>query len=680
MIKNFYGEIMKSEMTNVDVCCVVDELQNLVNGRLDKAFLIDNEQNRELILKIHVPEGGSRELVISIGKYKYITLTNYEREKPKLPPSFAMLLRKYLKNAKLIKIEQINFDRIVIFHFETKEGVYKLVAELFGDGNIIFLNSEDTIIAPLKVERWSTRKIVPKEKYKFPPQKPLNPYNLEFSIAYEVFKDYFLNNKGVECVRLISRVFGIGGLYAEEICERAGIDKKKKDLSKEEIKKLFEASKNLFNEIFNNTKPQIILKESEYFDVVPIDLKKYDGLEKKYYNSFLEAVDDYFAKFLTKVVVKKEKSKIEREIERQENILKRQLETLKKYKEDAEKNQIKGDLIYANYQIVEELLNAIRQAREKMDWARIKKIIKENKEHPILGLIENINENVGEIIIRLKSEIDDKVIEERVSLDIRKNAFENAEIYYEKAKKLRNKIEGIENAIELTKKKIEELKKKGEEELKEMESAKMKKKVRKERKWYEKFKWTVINGFLVIAGKDAITNEIIIKKYTDKDDIVFHADIQGAPFTVIKTQGREVDEETLEEVAKFSVSHSRAWKLGYGAIDTYWVKPEQISKTAESGEYLKRGAFVIRGERHYYRNTPLELGIGAIEYDGDVKITTAPPKTLQKSFIKWVLLKPSNKEKGKVVKELKEIFKDYGVDDEDILRVLPPGGCEIVKK
>ncbi|ACV25096.1 ribosome rescue protein RqcH [Methanocaldococcus fervens] len=671
---------MKTEMTNVDVCCVVDELQSLINGRLDKAFLIDNENNRELILKIHVPEGGSRELVISIGKYKYITLTNYEREKPKLPPSFAMLLRKYLKNAKLVKIEQVNFDRIVIFHFETKEGIYKLVVELFGEGNAIFLNNENVIIAPLRVERWSTRKIVPKEEYKFPPQKPLNPYNLDFSIAYEVFKDYFLNNKDVECVRLISRIFGIGGLYAEEICERAGIDKKKKDLNEDEIKNLFEASKNLFNEIFNNKKPQIVLKDDRYFDVVPIDLKKYDGLEKKYYNSFLEAVDDYFAKFLTNIVVKKEKSKIEREIEKQENILKRQMDTLKKYKEDAEKNQIKGDLIYANYQIVEELLSAIRQAREKMDWARIKKIVRENKEHPILGLIENINENVGEIVIRLKSEVDDKVIEERVSLDIRKNAFENAENYYEKAKKLKNKIEGIENAIELTKKKIEELKKKGEEELKEKEKLKMKKKVRKERKWYEKFKWTVINGFLVIAGKDAITNEIIIKKYTDKDDIVFHADIQGAPFTVIKTEGREVDEETLEEVAKFSVSHSRAWKLGYGAIDTYWVKPEQISKTAESGEYLKRGAFVIRGERHYYRNTPLELGIGVIEYDGDIKITTAPPKTLQKSFIKWVLLKPSNKEKGKVVKELKEIFKDYGVDDEDILRVLPPGGCEIVKK
>ncbi|ACX73221.1 Fibronectin-binding A domain protein [Methanocaldococcus vulcanius M7] len=670
--------MMKTEMTNVDVCGVILELQKLVNSRLDKAFLVERDNNRELILKLHVPEGGSRELVISVGKYKYITLTNYERDKPKIPPSFAMLLRKYLKNAKLVKIEQVNFDRIAILHFETREGIYKLIVELFGEGNVIFLNSEDTIISPLRVEIWSSRKIVPKEKYQFPPQKPLNPYNIEYSIAYEVFKDYFINNRGVECVRLISRVFGIGGLYAEEICERAGIDKKKKELSEEEIKVLFETSKELFNEVFNNRKPQIILKDGEHYDVVPVNLKKYEDLEKKYYESFLDAVDDYFAKFLTNVEVKKKKSKIEKEIERQENILKRQLETLERYKKDAEKNQIKGDLIYANYQIVENLLSAIKQAREKMDWARIKKIVKENKDHPILDLVEDIRENIGEIIVRLKADVGDKTIEERIPLDIRKNASENAERFYEKAKKLKHKVEGIKTAIELTKKKIEELKKKEEKTLGE-EIPEMKKKKRKERKWYEKFKWTVINGFLVIAGKDAITNEILIKKYTDKDDIVFHANIQGAPFTVIKTQGRDVDEETLEEVAKFSVSHSKAWKLGYGAIDTYWVKPEQISKTAESGEYLKRGAFVIRGERHYYRNTPLELGIGVLEYDGDLKITTAPPKALKKHFIKWVLLKPSNKEKGKVVKELKELFKEYDVDDEEILRVLPPGGCEIVK-
>ncbi|WP_456472646.1 ribosome rescue protein RqcH [Methanocaldococcus sp.] len=666
---------MKKEITNVDLCAIVDELKFLEGGRFDKAFLIDKDENRELILKIH--KDGSKEMVISVGKYKYVTLTNYEREKPKLPPAFAMLLRKYLKNAKLTKVEQVEFDRILLLEFQIGEKKYKIIAELFKDGNIIFLDEENLIISPLRVEVYSNRKIAPKEKYQFPPQKPLSPYKLDYSIAYEIFRDYFIKNKDVECVRLVSRILGIGGLYAEEICERAGIDKKRKDLSDEEIKKLYEAAKLLFEEVFKNKKPNIVIKDGEEFDVVPIELKKYESYEKKYFNSFLEAVDEYFAKFLTNIEVKKEKSKLEKEIEKQESILRRQLETLKNYKESSEKNQIKGDLIYANYQLVEELLNAIRIAKDKKGWDKVKRIIKENKDHPIIGLIENINENRGEIVIKLSSDLGDKKIVERVTLDIRKNAFENAELYYNKAKKFKSKIEGINKAIEMTKKKIEELKKKRDIEIEE--SKKMKKKVKRERKWYEKFKWTVINNFLVLAGKDAITNEILIKKYTDKDDIVFHADIQGAPFTVIKTQGREVDEETLMEVAKFSVSHSKAWKLGYGSLDTYWVKPEQISKKAESGEYLKRGAFVIRGKRNYIRNVPLELGIGVLEYDNSIKITTAPPETLKKRFIKYVLLKPSNKDKGKVVKELKEIFKDYDVTDEEILSVLPPGGCEIKK-
>jgi predicted ribosome quality control (RQC) complex YloA/Tae2 family protein len=672
---------MKTEMTNIDINVAVRELQKAINGKLDKAFLIEREDGKELILKIHIPEIGTREIAIGIGKYKYITMTNYEREKPKIPPSFAMLLRKYLKNIKITKIEQHNFDRIVIVTFEWDETVYKLVIELFGEGNIILLDKEDRIIMPLKTERWSTRAIIPREIYKFPPQRDLNPFNLDYSIAFDIFKDYFEENKDTECVRIISRIFGLAGLYAEEICERAGIDKSKKNPTEEELKKLFDATRDLFNDVFNNKKPQIIIKDGEYVDVVPINLKKYGNFEKKEYEEFLEALDDYFAQFMAKVEVKKEESKLQKLIKKQERILKTQWETLEKYEKQMQENQEKGDLIYANYTLVDEILNTLRNAREKMDWYRIKKIIDEHKNHPILGLIQNINEKNGEIVIKLSADYGDKKIEKNVSLDIRKNAFENAETYYTKSKKLKGKIEGIKEAIKLTEKKIEKLKEKEEIELKELkEKEKIKKKERKERKWYEKFKWTVINGFLVIAGKDAVTNELLIKKYTEDDDIVFHAQIEGAPFTVIKTNKRIVDEETLNEVAKFSVAHSRAWKLGWGALDTYWVKPEQISKTAESGEYLKKGAFVIRGKRNFIRNVPLELGIGIIEYDDALRLTTAPPDTLKKNFKKWVLLKPSDKKKSELVKELKNIFKEYGVDDEDILRVLPPGDSEIVYK
>ena len=149
-----------------------------------------------------------------------------------------MLLRKHLKNIKITSIEQHNFDRIVKFTFQWGEKIYKLVVELFGEGNVILLDNEDRIILPLKIEKWSTRRIVPKEIYKFPPQKDLTPFNLEYAVAYDIFKDEFKKdeNKNTECVRIISRTFGLAGIYAEEICEIAGVDKKITNPSDEEIK------------------------------------------------------------------------------------------------------------------------------------------------------------------------------------------------------------------------------------------------------------------------------------------------------------------------------------------------------------------------------------------------------------------------------------------------------------
>lgn len=684
---------MKTEITNVDVYVGVKELQELINGKLDKAFLVDSQDGKELILKLHVPEVGTREVAIGIGKYKYITLTEYPREKPKNPPSFAMLLRKHLKNIKITKIEQHNFDRIVKFAFQWGERTYTLVVELFGEGNIILLDNEDRIILPLKIEKWSTRKIVPKEIYKFPPQRNLTPFNLEYTVAYEIFKDEFgrEDNKNTECVRVISRIFGLAGMYAEEICEMSNVDKKTINPNEEDLKKLFEGTKAFFNKMFNEKKPQIILKNGEYYDVSPIELIKYNSndYDKKYYDKFINAMDDYFSRFILKKEIKKEETKLQKIVKRQERILNNQIESLKKYEKQAEENQIKGDLVYANYNLVDEILNTLKSAREKMDWKSIKKIIKENKDNPVLSKIVSINEKNGEIVLKLSADYGDGLIEKNVVLDIRKNAFENADEYYNKSKKFKNKIKGVKTAIELSKQKLEKLRKKEEmeiEALKEIEEKSMVKKERKKRKWYEKFKWTVINNYLIVAGKDATTNEMLIKRYTEKDDIVFHTQMEGSPFTVIKVGSKKLDELTdeereflLSETAKFAVSHSKAWKIGLGSADVYWVKPEQISKTAESGEYLKKGAFMVRGKRNYIRSTPLELGVGIIEYDGEDKLTTAPPETL-KNFKKYVLLKPAKKKKGELIRELKKEFSEYSVDDEDILRVLPPGESEIMKK
>lgn len=676
-------------MTNVDISVAVSELQKVINGKLDKAFLVNNQDGKELILKVHIPEIGSREIAIGLGKYKYMTLTEYEREKPRNPPSFVMLLRKHLKNIKITSVAQHNFDRIVIFNFEWNELKYKLIIELFGDGNAILLDSEDKIILPLKIERWSTRKIVPKEIYKFPPQKDLDPKNLDYSLAKKLFIEEFEKeeNKDTEVVRIISRTFGLAGVYSEEICLNSEIDKNLKNPKNEEIEKLFEGSKSFFKKVFGELKPKSTLKNGEFVNIDPIDLKIHENLKEneiKHYESFLTALDEYFSRFIMKKEIKQAESKLQKLVKKQERILKSQLDTKDKYEKQSVSNHKRGDLIYANYSLVDEIVSTIKDAREKMDWNGIKNVIKENKTHPILSKIINVNEKNAELTLKLSADYGNGLIEDSVPVDLRKNAFENADIVYQKSKKFKNKVQGVIEALKISEKKLAELKEKEKldsEVFKEKEE-KIKKKERKVLKWYEKLKWTVIGGYLIVAGKDATTNEMLIKRYVEKNDIVFHTLMEGAPFTIIRTEGSEEipDENILFEVAKFAASHSRAWKLGIGSADVYWVRPDQISKTAESGEYLKKGAFVIRGKRNFIRSAALELGIGIINYDGKLRLTTAPESVAKENFEKCILLKPGKLKKSDLVKELLKEFSDFEVDDEDILRALPPGESEIKLK
>ena len=87
----------------------------------------------------------------------------------------------------------------------------------------------------------------------------------------------------------------------------------------------------------------------------------------------------------------------------------------------------------------------------------------------------------------------------KVQIDASKTVTENAAIYYEKAKKAKKKIAGAEAAIEETKRKIANIKNKP-----TIQQTEKKKIVRREKEWYEKFRWFFSSeGFLIIGGKDA---------------------------------------------------------------------------------------------------------------------------------------------------------------------------------
>lgn len=80
-------------------------------------------------------------------------------------------------------------------------------------------------------------------------------------------------------------------------------------------------------------------------------------------------------------------------------------------------------------------------------------------------------------------------------------------------------------------------------------------------------------------------------------DIYIHADMYGAPSTVIRNEDNaEITEEEITEAAAFAVSFSRAWQNGLTSGSAYWVSPLQVSKTPESGQYVRKGSWIVRGK------------------------------------------------------------------------------------
>jgi len=239
----------------------------------------------------------------------------------------------------------------------------------------------------------------------------------------------------------------------------------------------------------------------------------------------------------------------------------------------------------------------------------------------------------------------------RFGLNLRDKLFDGAGRFYERSKRAKQKLEGAKAALEESRKKLVELEAQIEmvETLEQVKPAEAEEELARRRvrhkEWFEKFRWFVSSdGFLVVAGKDAVSNEVLIKKHAEADDIVFHADIVGAPFVVVKTEGKKPSEQCLREAGEFAAAFSRGWREGFGSVDVYWVKPDQLGKGGPSGESVPRGGFVVRGERNWMRNVPLRVAIGVSvnEEEGWARIGGGPVDAVRTKANVYVIVVPGD--------------------------------------
>lgn len=570
----------------------------------------------DFLFQIYGSGVGKNYLVISLKK----GLLFYDAERPDAATPLSMLLRKALSERKIIAAEQINFDRVVKFTLHTGQ---EIILEMFRDGNFIITNEKKIEFASDQRE-WRNRKILKGEPY-IPPSAN-NPLELD----NEAFLEVLMSSKA-SIVQTLATRLNLGGDMAEEVLYRAGIDK---DLpAKESGHFVDQIRKGISLLLEESIKSETYFYETENL-LTPVKMTHLTEQAAKSYADFNSGLLDYVQEHYPS---EEDKDPITRRIES----MTKSIEEFEKQKDLAFR---RGNAIMTDLQHFEIIIKKLKKMKDSQNL----KELKEFDGFPVTGYDS------------ASKEIELDVYELKVKLDLNITAGQNANNYYQKSKDFKSKIEGAYRAIEDTKKK-------------RVTKEKVTKKNIK-REWFEIYHWFISSeGFLVISGRDAKSNERIVKRHLKDKDLYVHADVYGAPSTIIKVEGEKAPTEvTIREACAFAVSFSRAWPAGMTTGAAYWVYPSQVSKTPESGEFVSTGSWIVRGKRNYLFDLPLKLAIGITDYKGENKPMVRP--LLDKSSAEEVVIIPGDEKRNVIAQK---ISKKFSSERDEIDTLLPPGTTTI---
>ena len=702
----------KRELSSIDLAALVAELGRYEGAKVDKAYLYGDDLLR---LKMRDYDRGRIELMIEVGDVKraHMATPEHVSDAPGRPPNFAKMLRNRLGGADFAGVSQYEFDRILVFEFERPDANTTIVAELFGQGNVAVLDEHGEVVQSLETVRLKSRTVAPGAQYEFPDSR-IDP----LTVGYDAFERE-MEASTTDVVRTLATQLNLGGLYAEEVCTRAGVNK---ELS------IDEADESTFCEVYDaldalatrvragDFDPRVYLDGDRVVDVTPFPLaeREAEELDEEVYDNFNDAVDDYFYRFdrseeeTDDTEPTTSKPDFESEIAKQQRIIDQQQQAIEGFDEQADAERAKAEALYANYDLVDEILTTVQNARaEGVSWDEIGETLQQGAEQgiPAAEAVVDVDGSNGTVTV--------DVGETRATIDATTGVEKNADELYKEAKRVEEKKEGAKAAIENTREDLEAVKARREaweaedqedgqevaeaddDEYEEVDwTARRSVPIKRDEQWYERFRWFhTTDGFLVIGGRNADQNEDLVKKYMSRGDKFFHAQAHGAPVTILKATGpseaaKEIDfpESTLQQAATFAVSHSSVWKAGQYSGDVYMVDPDQVSKTPESGEFIEKGSFVIRGDRTYFDDTVVDLAVG-IQCEPQTRVVGGPTEAVEKNAAAQLRLQPGKYAQNDMAKmcyrQLRERFTDESfvrkVASPDLIQEhLPAGGSELV--
>jgi len=614
----------KISLSSFDYLVLAKELYKELNGAwVDNVY--QHPAYGYYLLKFRV--GGTvKKLIVVPGEALF--LTSYDYPVPNAPGQGLTRLRKTLCNLRVEDVKQHDFDRIMVMSLSRGGFNARLIVEGLKRGVLVLVSGDGHILFTSQRVETGARSIREGEKYVFPPSNIVDPRG-----EFETLEDF----SSEKLSRFIAGRLGLGSKIMNEICRRSGLDPDSN--VGEKLPLIMETARMLIREAEEKPSPRTYYSDDSPVDVSGIRLLSLEGLKQREFNSLSEALDAYYSATGFETLGREDRSSTE---------LSKLLRVKENLVSELERLRIKARIVMDNLAEFQSLLDSVKKGKEF------------SGDMKILGV------DYGKRNVKASF----KDLEFTLNMDA--SAASNASIMFEEAKKIEKHLSEIDSRILLLEKKASLQKEKMIPERKKVE-----------RKWYEKFRWnTSVNGNMILAGKDAGTNELLIKKYVKDKSIVLHADFTGAPFVTI-CNVETPSEEELEEAALMAACYTtKAWESKYASLDVYWVRGSQLSKQAPPGQYLPKGAFTINGERNFIRDVELKLWVG---FTDDGEVVYGALRKVREKCRRYVLITPGDMDKDKEAAKLAEkIIKDIGLPRGEIGRlresvrsIIPGRHCEI---
>lgn len=549
------------------VAALVREMNDkLLGGRLYK---IAQPEEDELFITIKNSKEQYRLLLSASASLPLVYILQDNKPSPLTAPNFCMLLRKHISNGRIVSVTQPGLERIIRFEIEHLDEMGDLcknflIVELMGKhSNIIFCDENDVIIDSIKhIPAYvsSVREVLPGRPYFIPNTTGKhNPLEINGDAFRAIMSDKPMPvSKG-----LYSSFTGISPVSAEEICHLASIDGDSPSncMTEPELTHLYGTFHNVMEDISSDSfSPCIVYKDEEPVEFSAIPLTMYaDAVDKSLRIEKNSSISDVLISFYEK---KNNITRIRQRSADLRQIVNTALERNNK-KYDLQLKQLADTDKREKYRIYGELINTY--GYDIPDGAKS---------------FEALNYYTNEMItIPLQEDL---------------TARENSIKYFERYNKLKRTYEALSKLTVETKEEIDHLESISnaldiavsyddlvqlKEEMIEYGYIHRKgSKNKREKITSRPFHYISSDGFHMYVGKNNYQNEELTFKLATGNDWWFHAKNIPGSHVIVKTENKELPDNTFEEAARLAAHYSKASKQE--KVDVDYIQKKHIKKPA----------------------------------------------------------------------------------------------------